>query len=150
MSETAGANIDREEILKMAATLVAAFVGNNPMPADQVPEIINSVYKSLQTLNMEGDQTPVEPPTPAVTVRSSVKPDHIVCLEDGKKFKTLKRHLRSDHDMTPEEYRAKWGLSRDYPMVAPNYAEHRSAMAKMIGLGRKKGESPKRRGRKKA
>jgi predicted transcriptional regulator len=150
MSDRVDPSVERKDVLKMASDVVAAYVARNPLPADQVPGVISSVFQSLQSLSAEGVETPQEPPKPAVSIRSSVKPDHIVCLEDGKKLKMLKRHLRTDHDMTPEEYRAKWGLPRDYPIVAPDYAERRSAFAKKIGLGRKAGESAKRGSRKKA
>ena len=141
---------EQKEILKMASDVVAAYVGNNTMPADQVADVIKIVYNSLQTLSTGETEAPAERPEPAVSIRSSIKPDYIVCLEDGRKLKMLKRHLRASYDMSPEEYRARWGLAADYPMVAPNYAEQRSKFAKKIGLGRKPGASPKRRARKKA
>lgn len=122
----------RGEILKMTADVVAAYVGNNTLAAGEVPDVINTVFGSFR--NLEGGAE--EKPTPAVPVRKSVTRDHIVCLEDGKKLKMLKRHLRTAYGMSPEEYRAKWGLPADYPMAAPNYAEQRSAFAKQIGLGR--------------
>ena len=134
------------DVLRMAVDIVAAYVSNNTVPAAQVPEVINTVYGSLSSLDGGAQATP-EPAKPAVSVRRSVTPDYIVCLEDGKKLKMLKRHLRAAYDMSPEEYRAKWGLPADYPMVAPNYAAQRSAFAKKIGLGRKKGQKPKRRAR---
>ena len=130
----------------MAVDIVAAYVSNNSVTAAQVPEVISTVYGSLTSLDSGGGAAP-EPAKPAVSVRRSVTPDYIVCLEDGKKLKMLKRHLRAAYDMSPEEYRAKWGLPADYPMVAPNYAAQRSAFAKKIGLGRKKGQKPKRRAR---
>ena len=129
----------RGEILKMTADVVAAYVGNNTLAAGEVPGVINTVFGSFRTL--EGGAE--EKPTPAVPVRKSVTRDHIVCLEDGKKLKMLKRHLRSTYNMTPEEYRARWGLPPDYPMVAPSYAEERSQFAKKIGLGRKTRTAPK-------
>ena len=125
----------------MAVDIVAAYVGNNSVPAAQVPEVIQTVYKSLNALEGESAEPKGEPPKPAVSVRRSVTPEYIVCLEDGKKLKMLKRHLRAAYDMTPDEYRAKWGLPADYPMVAPNYAAQRSDFAKKIGLGRKRGQS---------
>ncbi len=129
---------DRSEMLRMAVDIVAAYVSNNTVPANQVPEVINTVFSSL--IGVEGGKPePVaEPAKPAVSIRRSVTPDHIVCLEDGKKLKMLKRHLRAAYNMTPDEYRAKWNLPADYPMVAPNYAAQRSDFAKKIGLGRKK------------
>ncbi len=130
----------RGEILKMTADVVAAYVGNNTLAAGEVPSVINTVFGSFR--NLEGGAE--EKPTPAVPVRKSVTRDHIVCLEDGKKLKMLKRHLRSTYNMTPEEYRARWSLPPDYPMVAPSYAEERSQFAKKIGLGRKTRTAPKR------
>jgi predicted transcriptional regulator len=127
------------ELLKMTADVVAAYVGNNTLATGEVSNVINTVFGSLREL--EGGVT--ERPTPAVPVRKSVTRDHIVCLEDGKKLKMLKRHLRSTYNMTPEEYRARWGLPADYPMVAPSYAEERSQFAKKIGLGRKTRTAPK-------
>lgn len=126
-------------MLKMAVTIVSAYVGNNPVPADQVPDVINTVYSSLNGLAGGNGSGSAEPLKPAVPVRRSITPDYLICLEDGKKLKMLKRHLRAVYGLSPEEYRAKWGLPADYPMVAPNYAKQRSAFAKQIGLGRKKG-----------
>ncbi len=139
---------EQKEILKMASDVVAAYVGNNTMPADQVADVIKIVYNSLQTLSTGETEAPAERPKPAVSIRSSIKPDYIVCLEDGKKLKMLKRHLRAAYNMTPDEYRTKWNLPADYPMVAPNYAQQRSQFAKKIGLGRKKGQKVPRRARK--
>ena len=133
------------DVLRMAVEVASAYLGNNSVPAGQVPEVINTIYTSLNALNGQVAQGSAEPPKPAVSVRRSVHPDYIVCLEDGKKLKMLKRHLRAAYGMTPDEYRAKWNLPADYPMVAPNYAEQRSAFAKKIGLGRKKGEKAPRR-----
>lgn len=129
----------------MAVEIVSAYVGNNAVTAGQVPEIINTVYNSLNTLSGQTGDSSGETLKPAVSIRRSVHPDYIVCLEDGKKLKMLKRHLRAAYGMTPDEYRAKWGLPPDYPMVAPNYAQQRSTFAKQIGLGRKKGEKVTRR-----
>ena len=128
----------------MAVDIVSAYVGNNSVPAAQVPDVINTVYHSLTSLDITGPDARAEPPKPAVSVRRSITPDYIVCLEDGKKLKMLKRHLRAAYNMTPDEYRAKWGLPADYPMVAPNYAAQRSDFAKKIGLGRKRGQRAKR------
>lgn len=124
------------DLLRMTAEIVSAYVGQNTLPSQQLPEVINSVYLTLTGLNGAPVETPVEPARPAVPIKKSVTPEYIVCLEDGKKLKMLKRHLRSTYDMTPDEYRAKWGLPADYPMVAPNYAAQRSEFAKKIGLGR--------------
>ncbi len=141
------AKSEQGEVLRMAVDIVSAYVANNTVPAGQVPEVINMVYNSLTTLD-GGAEATAEPAKPAISVRRSITPEYIVCLEDGKKLKMLKRHLRAAYDMSPEEYRAKWGLPADYPMVAPNYAAQRSAFAKKIGLGRKKGQKqPRRRAR---
>jgi predicted transcriptional regulator len=125
-----------EDLLRMTAEVVAAYVGNNMLPASQIPDVIIAVHSSLSKLNGGNGEAAAQPAKPAVPIRRSVTPDFIVCLEDGKKLKMLKRHLRTNYNMTPDEYRAKWGLSPDYPMVAPNYAAQRSAFAKKIGLGR--------------
>ena len=141
------AKSEQGDVLRMAVDIVSAYVANNTVPAGQVPEVINMVYNSLTTLD-GGAEAKAEPAKPAISVRRSVTPEYIVCLEDGKKLKMLKRHLRAAYDMSPEEYRTKWGLPADYPMVAPNYAAQRSAFAKKIGLGRKKGQKqPRRRAR---
>src|SRR5207244_5800750 len=120
-------------------------VSNNTQPSTQLAEVINAVYNSLKTLEGQPAETQPEPLKPAVPIRKSVTADYLVCLEDGKKLKMLKRHLRSTYNMTPDEYRAKWGLPTDYPMVAPNYAEQRSAFAKKIGLGPGRGRRSARR-----
>jgi predicted transcriptional regulator len=147
MTEEGKIATERSEILRMAVDIVAAYVSNNSVPANQVPDVINTVFSSLSGVEGVGAEQMAAPAKPAVSVRSSVKPDYIVCLEDGKKLKMLKRHLRAAYNMTPDEYRAKWNLAADYPMVAPNYAAQRSEFAKQIGLGRKKGQKPARRGR---
>ena len=145
MSEETAKSIEQNEILRMAVDIVSAYVGNNTVATDQVPDVISSVYGSLSSLDGLQSEANTEPLKPAVSVRRSVNPDYIVCLEDGKKLKMLKRHLRAAYNMTPDDYRAKWGLPADYPMVAPNYASQRSEFAKKIGLGRKKGQKMKRR-----
>lgn len=145
MSEETAKSIEQNEILRMAVDIVSAYVGNNTVATDQVPDVISSVYASLSSLDGLQSEANAEPLKPAVSVRRSVNPDYIVCLEDGKKLKMLKRHLRAAYNMTPDDYRAKWGLPADYPMVAPNYASQRSEFAKKIGLGRKKGQKMKRR-----
>lgn len=125
-----------DELLKLVSDIVAAYVSNNPIPVTEVPGMIKSVHATLGGLT---SATPSEAPIaqkPAVPVKKSVTPEYIVCLEDGKKLKMLKRYLRSRYNLTPDEYRAKWGLPADYPMVAPNYAAQRSEFAKKIGLGR--------------
>jgi predicted transcriptional regulator len=124
-----------DQILSLAAQIVCAYVTNNTVPAQDLPTLIQSIYTTLSVI--DSPVVEVEKPQPAVPVKKSVFPDHIVCLEDGKKMKMLKRHLQTHYGLTPEQYREKWGLPRDYPMVAPNYAEKRSALAKSIGLGRK-------------
>lgn len=121
------------EMLELTTEIVAAHVGNNPIAAAELPGLIQSVYRTL--VSVGSSPAAVERPKPAVPVKRSVFPDYIVCLEDGKKLKMLKRHLKTSYDMTPEEYRERWGLPADYPMVAPNYAQHRSNLAKEIGLG---------------
>ena len=130
----------KEMLITLTSDIVAAHVSNNNVEVEEVPALISKVYGALAGL---GEAATIEEklPEPAVSIRSSVKPDYIVCLEDGKKLKMLKRHLMSHYDMTPEQYREKWGLPADYPMVAPNYALHRQALAKKIGLGtaRRKG-----------
>jgi predicted transcriptional regulator len=130
--------------IELSADIVSAYVSNNSVPATDLPSLIASVYAAL-TKTAEGQQEePKAELVPAVSVRKSVTPDAIICLEDGKSFKSLKRHLRTTFDMTPEQYREKWGLPRDYPMVAPNYAKARSELAKTMGLGqqRRKGKAP--------
>jgi predicted transcriptional regulator len=122
------------DLLALTADIVAAHVARNSIPAETLPELIRSVHRGL--LDTASPPAPiVEKLQPAVPVKKSVFPDYIVCLEDGKKLKMLKRHLATSYDMTPEQYRERWGLPLDYPMVAPNYAERRSALAKQIGLG---------------
>lgn len=140
MSEDQNSEISPADLLQMTTDVVSAYVSNNMLPATQISEVINTVHNSLATLNNAVSEPEPEAPKPAVPVRKSVNPDYIICLEDGKKLKMLKRHLRSTYDMTPDEYRAKWGLPSDYPMVAPNYAAQRSAFAKKIGLGRGSGK----------
>ena len=133
-----------ETLITLTSDIVAAHVSNNNVLLDDLPSLITNVYGALSGL---GQPAPVveEAPEPAVSIRASVKPDYIVCLEDGKKLKMLKRHLMTHYNMTPEQYRQRWNLPADYPMVAPNYAEKRRELAKSIGLGRKPGA---RRGRK--
>jgi predicted transcriptional regulator len=135
--------------IELTADVVAAYVKNNPVPASALPELIASVAASLSGLIDGVRPSEVEPQKPAVPIKKSVTPDYIVSLEDGKQFKSLKRHLKTSYGMTPDEYRAKWNLPSDYPMVAPNYSASRSALAKTMGLGRKPAEKPKKRGRKK-
>jgi predicted transcriptional regulator len=136
MAETTVPKMAEEELLRMTADVVAAYVSNNSLPTAQLAEVINAVYGSLKGLESQVAEPPPEPVKPAVPIRKSITADYLICLEDGKKLKMLKRHLRSTYNMTPDEYRVRWGLAPDYPMVAPNYAEQRSAFAKKIGLGR--------------
>ncbi len=132
----------------MAVDVVSAYVGRNSIPTGQIPEIIQTVFSSLHHIGERGSDGAGEALKPPVSIKKSIAPDYLICLEDGKKLKMLKRHLRTTFNMTPDEYRAKWGLSPDYPMVAPNYAQQRSAFAKKIGLGRKPaGEKRAKRGR---
>jgi predicted transcriptional regulator len=133
-------------LLTLTADIVAAHVSNNSVAVNDLPNLIQNVHSALTGIS-GSSSAPEARPEPKVSIRSSIKPDYIVCLEDGKKQKMLKRHLMTNHGMTPDEYRQKWGLSADYPMVAPNYAEQRRALAKSIGLGTKR---RKTRGRAKA
>jgi predicted transcriptional regulator len=139
----------KETLITLTSDIVAAHVSNNDVAVADLPGLITNVYAALAGL---GEAAPVieNKPEPAVSIRASVKPDYIVCLEDGKKLKMLKRYLRTNYNMTPEEYRARWGLPADYPMVAPNYAETRRDLAKKIGLGRKPGAAPRARRAKKS
>ncbi len=137
MSEDSN-KISNENILQMAVDIVSAYVANNTLPTSQVTEVITTVYGSLKSLSSESVERD-ESPKPAVPIKKSVTPEYLICLEDGKKMKMLKRYLRTTYGMSAEEYRTKWGLAPDYPMVAPNYAKQRSEFAKQIGLGRKAG-----------
>lgn len=139
----------KETLITLTSDIVAAHVSNNEVAVADVPALITNVYAALAALG-EAPAAEEPKPQPAVAIRNSVKPDYIVCLEDGKKLKMLKRYLRTNYNMSPEEYRAKWGLPADYPMVAPNYAEKRRDLAKQIGLGRKPGAAPRGRRAKKA
>ena len=134
-----------DDILKLATEIVAAYVSNNPIPVSEVPGMIKSIHSTLGGLGGTSQGEIQTGQKPAVPVKRSVSADYIICLEDGKKLKMLKRYLRSNYNMTPEEYRAKWGLPADYPMVAPNYAAQRSEFAKKIGLGRTASSSGRRR-----
>jgi predicted transcriptional regulator len=143
---------DSEALVTLTADIVSAHVSNNSVAIADIPQLIRSVHEALAGLGTKTEPE-AEPQQPAVSIRASVKPDHIVCLEDGKKMTMLRRHLRTEHDMTPDEYRAKWKLPADYPMTAPNYSERRRVLAKEIGLGSKGrggGRKPAPRGRAKA
>lgn len=126
-------------LIEMAADIVSAFVSHNSVPAGELPNLIGSVHLALQKISGTKSEEPVEQvKAPAVPIKRSIADDYLICLEDGKKFKSLKRHLRTQYNMSPSEYREKWGLSGDYPMVAPNYARARSALAKEMGLGQQR------------
>lgn len=127
---------DNMILLESVASIVAAYVGNNTIPKENLGQLISEIHRSLARTGQRRE--PVEELKPAVSIKRSVQPDHIVCLEDGKKFKSLKRHLSSHYNMTPQEYREKWGLPHDYPMVAPSYTQRRSELAKKSGLGQRK------------
>ena len=127
-----------ETLITLTSDIVAAHVSNNSVAVSDLPLIINNVHGALASLS--GKAAEQAKPTPAVSIKSSIKPDYVVCLEDGKKLKMLKRHLMTHYGLTPDEYRTKWGLPSDYPMVAPNYAEKRRQLAKSIGLGKKRGK----------
>lgn len=133
MAETGDSNF-----IELTAQIVSAYVGNNTVAAGDIPALINQVHAALSRVSSKGGEAAAEPLKPAISVKRSVTPEYIVCLEDGKKFKSLKRHLRTQYNMTPEQYREKWGLSADYPMVAPNYAAARSQLAKQMGLGQQR------------
>jgi predicted transcriptional regulator len=126
-----------ETLITLTADIVSAHVSNNSVAVNDLPVLIQNVHNALSALG-ERKEEPEAKPEPAVSIRASVKPDYIVCLEDGKKLKMLKRHLMTHYQMTPDQYRQKWGLNADYPMVAPNYAEQRRSLAKKIGLGTKR------------
>jgi predicted transcriptional regulator len=125
--------------LELTADIVSAYVGNNTVAASEIPDLISQVHRALLRVSGGAAEMQGEPVKPAVSVKRSVTPEHIVCLEDGKKFKSLKRHLRTQYNMTPEQYREKWNLPAEYPMVAPNYAAARSQLAKQMGLGQQRG-----------
>ena len=126
------------DYIGLAADIVSAYVSNNSVPSGDLPSLINEVHSALTKVGAGVAEAPAEAPKPAVPVKKSVTPDYVICLDDGKKFKSLKRHLRTQYSMTPEQYREKWGLSPDYPMVAPNYAKARSDLAKEMGLGQQR------------
>jgi predicted transcriptional regulator len=126
---------EQVEVIELTADIVSAYVGNNSVSAADLPALIQSVHRALTGVSTGGEVAPVAPKEPAVPVKRSITPEFLICLEDGRKFKSLKRHLRTKYNISPEEYRAKWGLPKDYPMVAPNYAKARSDLAKQMGLG---------------
>src|ERR1700744_4321571 len=126
---------DKAEIIEMTTDIVSAYVGNNSVAAVDLPSLIQSVHKALTGVSTGVETVEASPKEPAVSIKKSITPDYLICLEDGRKFKSLKRHLRTKYNMSPEDYRAKWGLPKDYPMVAPNYARARADLAKQMGLG---------------
>ncbi len=133
------------DLLGLTAEIVAAHVSNNPVALTDLPNLIQEVYRTLSNVGVPQAKPEPERPQPAVPVKKSITPGYLICLEDGKKLKMLKRHLQTSYNMTPEQYRERWGLSSDYPMVAPDYAKHRSSLAKKIGLGTKpRGRPPGR------
>jgi predicted transcriptional regulator len=137
---------EQSDLIEVTASLVAAYVGGNTIAAADIPALIRSVHQALATVGGAADVSAEVSKEPAVSVRRSITPDYLICLEDGRKFKSLKRHLRTKYDMSPEQYRARWDLPKDYPMVAPNYAQARSELAKQMGLGQG-GRKPARKGR---
>ncbi|MBI5262532.1 MAG: MucR family transcriptional regulator [Bradyrhizobium sp.] len=133
MTDAAG-----KSFIELTANIVSAYLSNNPTPAGEIPNLISQVHGALTRVSSGRTEAPLEPTKPAVSVKKSMTPDYLVCLEDGKRFKSLKRHLRTQYNMTPEQYREKWGLPPEYPMVAPNYAVARSQLAKKMGLGQQR------------
>ena len=129
---------NKDDLVDMAATIVSAYVSANELPPQELPRLIQTVYSALKEVAGLAPVSPEQGQEPAVAIKKSVTADYIICLEDGKKFKSLKRHLRTHYDLSPEEYRDKWGLPHDYPMVAPNYAAARSDLAKRMGLGQRR------------
>ncbi len=131
--------MENSELVEFTSHIVSAYVSNNSVMASDLPALIGEVHTALSHASSNSMQAPKEELKPAVAIKKSLTPEYIICLEDGKKFKSLKRHLRTHYNMSPEEYREKWGLEPGYPMVAPNYAEARSSLAKKMGLGQRKG-----------
>jgi len=134
MSDTNDNKPNNNQILQLATQIISSYVSNNNVNISDLPSFMASVYQNLSRLDQSGNVSEIRP-DPAVPIRKSITPDFIICLEDGKKLKMLKRHLKTAYNMTPDQYRERWGLSADYPMVAPNYAKQRSSLAKQIGLG---------------
>jgi predicted transcriptional regulator len=135
MSDDSG---ESSSFIELTANIVSAYVSNNPLPTADIPALIGQIHSALKRISGGQAAAPAEPQKPAVPVKRSINPDHIVCLEDGLKFKSLKRHLRTRYNMTPDQYREKWALPPDYPMVAPNYAAARSQLARQMGLGQQR------------
>ena len=146
MNREDSTKMSHADLLRMTTEIVSSYVSNNDIPGSQIPDVIQSTYTTLSAQQVGRGEAARDQKKPVVSIRRSITPDYIVCLEDGKKLKMLKRHLRTTFSLSPEEYRAKWSLPADYPMVAPNYAAQRSAFAKKIGLGRKR--TSRKRGRK--
>jgi predicted transcriptional regulator len=136
---------EKSEIIEMTADIVSAYVGNNAVAAVELPNLIQSIHRALAGVSTGTEVVEQAPKEPAVPIKRSITPGFLVCLEDGRKFKSLKRHLRTKYNMSPEEYRAKWGLPKDYPMVAPDYAKARSDLAKQMGLGQGGRQAPRKR-----
>ncbi len=128
--------VSRVELLSMTTDVVSSYVSNNTVSVEDLPAVVEQVFRSLSSVTAEGSLS-ADRPQPAVPIKRSITPDYLICLEDGKKLKMLKRHLKTAYDMSPEQYRERWGLPSDYPMVAPSYAARRSELAKDIGLGTK-------------
>lgn len=148
MSESESSSRGDEMLIELTADVVSAYVSNNSVPATDLPNLIAEVHAALGRVgSVAPEPAPAEKPKPAVSPKKSVFDDYIICLEDGKKFKSLKRHIMTHYGLTPDQYREKWGLDASYPMVAPNYAAARSALAKTMGLGRKPGAKPTRKAR---
>ena len=131
-------NSGESSYIGLTANIVSAYVSNNSVPSSEIPNLISQIHSALKRVSGGQVAAPAEPLKPAVPIKRSITPDYLVCLEDGKKFKSLKRHLRTQYGLSPEEYREKWGLPSDYPMVAPNYAKARSNLAKQMGLGQQR------------
>jgi predicted transcriptional regulator len=136
---------ERAEIIEMTADIVSAYVGANALGAADLPGLIQAVHRALASVSVTAEPAEAAPKEPAVPLKRSITPEFLICLEDGRKFKSLKRHLRTKYNMSPEDYRAKWDLPKDYPMVAPNYAKARSELAKQMGLGQGGRQAPRKR-----
>ncbi len=136
---------EKVDLIEMTAEIVASYVENNTISTTDLPALIQSVHRALNSVSSGSEAVEAAPKEPAVPIRRSITPDYLICLEDGRKFKSLKRHLRTKYNMSPEDYRAKWGLAKDYPMVAPNYAKARSDLAKQMGLGQGGRQAPRKR-----
>ncbi|MHB8530441.1 MAG: Ros/MucR family transcriptional regulator [Caulobacteraceae bacterium] len=136
---------EKVDLIEMTAEIVASYVENNTISTTDLPALIQSVHRALNSVSSGAEAVEAAPKEPAVPIRRSITPDYLVCLEDGRKFKSLKRHLRTKYNMSPEDYRAKWGLPKDYPMVAPSYAKARSDLAKQMGLGQGGRQAPRKR-----